>query len=199
MPDLPTLTLVRHGETEWSPTDRHTGRRDIPLTDRGREQARLTARRLTGHEPSLVLSSPLQRAADTARIAGFGDRLTIDPDLTEWDYGAYEGRTSVEIFEERSDWQLFRDGCPDGESPDQVAERADRVIERVRACDGDVIAFAHRNLCRPLAARWLGLPVAHARFLILNAAAICVLGYDHGPDEPALLRWNLPPDGGAKL
>jgi len=197
MSDFPTLTLVRHGETEWSPSDRHTGRRDIPLTDHGREQARLSGSRLADQAPALVLSSPLQRAAETARIAGFGDQMTIDPDLAEWDYGDYEGRTSVEIFHERPDWQLFRDGCPNGESPQQVAERSDRVIQRVRASDGDAIVFAHRNLCRVLAARWLGLPADHGRFLIMNAAAVCVLGYDHGLEEPAVLRWNLPPDGGA--
>jgi probable phosphoglycerate mutase len=196
MSDFPTLTLVRHGETEWSPSDRHTGRRDIPLTDHGREQARRSGSRLADHAPALVLSSPLQRAAETARIAGFGDRMTIDPDLTEWDYGDYEGRTSAEIFDERPDWQLFRDGCPNGESPQQVAERSERVIQRVRASDGDAIVFAHRNLCRVLAARWLGLPADHGRFLIMHAAAVCVLGYDHGPDEPAVLHWNLPPDGG---
>jgi len=193
MTSLPTLTLVRHGQTEWSPSDRHTGRRDIPLTDQGREQARHAGTRLSHLKPALVLSSPLQRAAETARLAGFGNQVEIDADLMEWNYGKYEGRTSAEVFEERPDWQLFRDGCPDGETPAQVAERADRVIARVRGCGGDAIAFAHRNLCRVLAARWIGLSASHGRLLIMNAAATCVLGYDHGLDEPAVLRWNLPP------
>jgi len=192
MSRLPTLTLVRHGETEWTPTDRHTGRRDLPLTARGREQAHLTGTRLSEHSPVLVLSSPLQRAADTARLAGFGE-LEIDPDLTEWDYGRYEGRNDTEIRKEHPDWDLFRDGCPDGETPQQVARRAERVIQRVRACGGDAIAFSHRNLCRVLAALWLGLPADHGRLLIMDTGAVCILGYDHGPESPVVLHWNLPP------
>lgn len=191
MSNLPTLTLVRHGETEWSRTHRHTGRTDLPLEPAGEQEARATAAPLASLEPALVLSSPLARARETAVLAGFGERgLELDPDLMEWDYGDYEGRTTAEIQRKRPGWQLFRDGCPNGEDAAAVGTRADRIIERARATGADVLLFSHGHFCRVIAARWLGLSPDHGRYFTLSTAAISVLGYEHALEEPAIIRWN---------
>lgn len=194
MSALPTLTLVRHGETEWSRTHRHTGRTDLPLEPAGEQEARATASPLARLQPALVLSSPLRRARETALLAGFGPDagvdLALEPNLMEWDYGDYEGRTTASIQAERPGWQLFRDGCPNGEDAAQVGARADQVIARARATHADVLLFSHGHLSRVLAARWLGLPADQGRYLSLSTAAISVLGYEHGLDEPVIIYWN---------
>ncbi len=184
----PDLWLVRHGETEWARLGRHTGRTDAPLTDLGREQARSVAEKLAGVPFALVLSSTLSRALETARLAGFADRVEADPDLAEWDYGAFEGRTSSEIREEIPGWTIWTDGPVAGETILDVAARADRVVARARSADGDVLAFGHGHLLRILAARWLGLPPDDGRLLALSTATISVLGWEH--DAPVIVRWN---------
>jgi len=184
------VTLVRHGETEWSLSGRHTGRSDIPLTPRGEANAARLQGRLADSSPVLVLSSPLQRARRTCELAGFGDRMQIDPDLAEWDYGQYEGRKTADIHKELPDWSLFRDGCPGGESADDVGRRADRAIARVRAVDGDAILFAHGHLLRVLAARWVALPPQSGALLLLAPASISILSYEHSLTEPAIALWN---------
>ncbi len=190
MSNLPRVTLARHGETEWSLSGQHTGRTDIPLTARGEENARQIGVRLRGLNFSLVLTSPRQRARRTCELAGFGDRAVVDPDLAEWDYGEYEGKTSAEIRKTRPDWSLFRDGCPGGESPQQVGARADRLVARLRSASGDALLFAHGHILRVLAARWLGLPPGDARYFLLGTAALSVLSYEHSLDEPAVALWN---------
>ena len=182
------LWLVRHGETEWSRLLKHTGRTDIALTDVGRSQARAVARRLAGRDFALVLSSPLSRALETARLAGFGDRVETTDDLLEWDYGRDEGRTTAEIRLERPGWTVWRDGPVGGESADAVAERVDRVIERVRAGSGDALVFAHGHVLRVLAARWLGEPPTEGRLYALSTATISVLGWER--ETAVLERWN---------
>jgi broad specificity phosphatase PhoE len=183
------LYVARHGETAWSLSGQHTGRTDLPLTERGERQARALGERLRGYAVAAVLTSPSQRAVRTGQIAGF-DMAEIDPDLAEWDYGQYEGRRTAEILQERPDWQLFRDGCPGGESPQQVGARADRVIQRVRAIDGNVLIFSSGHISRVLAARWLGLEPAGGRYLLLGTASLSVLGYEHNLAEPAIRLWN---------
>jgi probable phosphoglycerate mutase len=180
--------LVRHGETGWSLSGQHTGRSDIPLTDRGRQTARRLAPIFARESFALVLTSPLQRARATCELAGFGARAEVDGDLMEWDYGAYEGLTAKQIHERAPGWMLFRDGCPGGETAEQVAARVDRVIARARAADGLVALFAHGHVFRVLAARWLGLPAAAGCHFLLDTATISVLGYYRG--VPALKRWN---------
>jgi probable phosphoglycerate mutase len=180
--------LARHGETEWSSLGRHTGRTDVPLTGPGREQARQLGERLQSRPFALVLSSPLSRAAETARLAGFGDRLVLDPDLQEWDYGEHEGRRTDEIREDYPGWTIWRGPWPGGEQIDEVAARADRVVERLRAVDGDVLVFAHGHLLRILAARWLGLPPQSGGMLALSTATISLLGWERG--LPVIERWN---------
>lgn len=187
---LPKLYLARHGETAWSLSGQHTSFTDIPLTEQGEENARQLAARLRGIEFAQVFTSPLIRARQTCELAGYGPVAVVDADLVEWDYGDYEGRRTIEIRGERPGWRLFRDGCPNGESFDAVRDRADRVIARLRAVAGDTLVFAHSHFLRILAARWLGLPVADARLLVLATASISVLGYEHALDEPALLMWN---------
>ena len=187
---LPIVYLVRHGETEWSSSHRHTGSTDIVLTPAGEREAQAAGKALAGLTPTLVLSSPLQRAARTAELADFGPTVQTDDDLVEWDYGAYEGLTSAEIHAQRPDWQLFRDGCPDGESPAEVGRRADRVVARLRATEGNALVFSHGHFSRVLAARWLGLPVEFGRYLLLSTAAISALGYEHGLNDPAIVFWN---------
>ena len=182
------LWLARHGETEWSRLGRHTGRTDMPLTDVGREQAGRLAAALAGRRYGLVLTSPLSRAADTARLAGFGDTLEIDDDLAEWDYGDLEGMRTVEIRERYAGWTIWQGPWPGGESIEDVAARADRVIERARASDGDVLVFAHGHLLRVLAARWLGLPPASGGMFSLATATVSVLGWERG--APVVDRWN---------
>lgn len=187
---LPRIYLVRHGETAWTITRQHTGRTDIPLTEAGEHDAQALGARLKDLRVSLVLTSPLQRARRTAELAGFGDRADIDPDLQEWDYGAYEGRRTNDIRKERKGWRLFEDGCPGGESAKDVGARADRVIARIRACAADVLLFGHCDMLRVLAVRWVDLPPGDGRRLTLATTSLSVLGYDHGLDEPVIHRWN---------
>jgi probable phosphoglycerate mutase len=187
---LPKVYLVRHGETAWTRSGQHTGRTDIPLTERGERDARDLGARLRGLTFAKVLTSPLQRARRTGELAGFGESAEIDPDLMEWDYGDYEGRRTSDIRAERPGWRLFEDGCPGGETLAEVSTRADRVIARVRALEGDVLIFAHRDILRILAARWVALPGLEARRLYLETASLSVLGYDHDLDEPVIRLWN---------
>jgi len=187
---LPVVYLARHGETAWSLSGQHTGRTDLPLTERGEADARALGVRLSGLSFAKVFTSPLQRAVRTCQLAGFGEEAEADPDLFEWDYGQYEGRRTVEILEERPDWYLFRDGCPGGETPDQVGARADRVVDRIRAVRGDVLVFSSAHILRVLAARWLGLEAAGARYFLLGTASLSMLGYEHNRGEPTIRLWN---------
>jgi broad specificity phosphatase PhoE len=187
---LPVIHLARHGETAWSLSGQHTGRTDLPLTERGERNARALGQRLRGLEFAKVYTSPLQRAARTCELAGIGTSAEIDPDLVEWDYGQYEGRRTAEIHAERPDWQLFRDGCPGGESPGQIGARADRVVGRVRAIKGDVLVFSSGHFLRVLAARWLGLDASGGRYLLLSTASLSALGYEHNLAAPAIQLWN---------
>jgi broad specificity phosphatase PhoE len=182
------IFIVRHGETEWSKIKRHTGRSDVPLDAKGEEEARGLVKTLAGLTFAAVFVSPLQRARQTCTIAGYDDVAVVDPDLVEWDYGAYEGLTSGEIQVERPGWTLFRDGVIGGETIDDVAVRAELVIGRCLAIDGDVLLFAHGHLLRILTARWLGFPAAAAQHLQLATASPSTLGYEH--DWTALLSWN---------
>ena len=187
--------LVRHGETEWSISGQHTGLTDIPLTESGRELAMQWASILAQLNFALVLTSPLQRARETCDLTGLGERAEIDRDLMEWNYGEYEGLTPQQIHEKAPGWLLFRDGCPGGESPEEVGARADRVIARVRAVGRNVAMFAHGHIFRVFVARWIGLPAAAGSHFLLDTATMCVLGYYSG--IPAVKRWNaplLPPD-----
>jgi broad specificity phosphatase PhoE len=181
------LWLVRHGETEWARTGRHTGRTDVPLTDAGRRQARELGRRLRGHRFGLVLTSPLSRAADTAALAGYAD-ATRDPDLGEWDYGDLEGRTTDEIDARMPGWSIWSGPWPGGETADDVARRADRVIARTRAVAGDGLLVAHGHLLRVLAARWLGLPPGSGSMFALGTGTISVLGWER--QRPVVEAWN---------
>lgn len=187
---LPAVYLARHGETAWSLSGRHTGRTDLPLTERGERNALRLGERLRDLTFARVWTSPLQRAARTCELAGLGAMAELDPDLVEWDYGRYDGRTSAEIHVENPDWQLFRDGGPGGETPQQVGARADRVIERVRAVPGDVLLFSSAHFLRTFAARWLGLEPAAGRYLVLGTASLSVLGYEHDRSEPVIRLWN---------
>ncbi len=182
--------LVRHGETEWTLSGQHTGRTDIPLTDRGRNQARLLEPLLSTANFALVLSSPLQRARETCELAGLGPRMEIEPDLMEWDYGEYEGITSKQIKRTAPNWVVFTDGCPGGETPEQVGARADRVIKRVRSTAGRVALFAHGHLLRVLAARWIGFPPSAGQHFLLDTSTVGVLSYYSG--IPVVKRWNAP-------
>ncbi len=184
----PEIVLVRHGETEWSRAGRHTGRTDVPLTDRGKEDAEAVGRLLRNRQFALVLTSPLARAAETCRLAGFGHVAAQRDDLMEWDYGAYEGRTTIEIREERPGWTIWRDGVPDGETAADIGARADRVIDELRAAEGDVALFAHGHLLRLLAARWLGLAPTEGRLFALDPARISVLGHER--ETPVVRLWN---------
>lgn len=187
---LPLIYLGRHGETAWSLSGQHTGRTDIPLTERGEDQGRALGERLHGLVFAKVFTSPTQRAVRTCALAGFGATAEIAPDLAEWDYGDYEGRRTAEILTERPDWQLFRDGAPAGEMPQQVGTRADRVIARIRAVHGNVLVVSSAHFSRVLAARWLGLPPASGRYLVLGTASLSVLGYEHDKTEPVIRLWN---------
>jgi probable phosphoglycerate mutase len=186
--DKPELVLVRHGETEWSRSGRHTGRTDIPLTARGCAEAESAGIRLGGRRFVRVLTSPLSRAAETCRLAGFADGAELCDDLLEWDYGAYEGRTTHEIRVERPGWTIWHDGAPGGERAVQVGERADRVIAMTEDAVGDVAVFAHGHFLRVLAARWLGLDPTEGRLIALDPATISVLGHEH--EWNVLRRWN---------
>jgi broad specificity phosphatase PhoE len=186
--DASEVVLVRHGETEWSRDGKHTGRTDVPLTARGRQQAKAVGEALRRREFALVLTSPLSRALETCRLAGFGDRAVSREELMEWDYGAYEGRTTAEIREERHGWTLWRDGVRHGETIEEVAARIDRVIAELRVVDGDSLLFAHGHVLRVLAARWIGLEPHAGALFALDPASISVLGYER---ETSVIRlWN---------
>lgn len=184
------LVAIRHGETEWSRTGRHTGRTDVALNEAGRRAAKAIGRALSTIEISRALSSPLQRARDTGELAGFADRLEIDPDLVEWDYGEYEGLTPDQIQQRAPGWLIFVDGCPGGERPADVEVRVDRVIAKVRGTPGRVAVFAHGHLLRVLAARWIELPLIAASHFMLDTATLTELAYYRG--IPAIRRWNVP-------
>jgi broad specificity phosphatase PhoE len=185
----PEVVLIRHGQTEWSASFCHTGRTDIPLTDQGRRQAEALRTSLSAWTFKMVLTSPLQRAAETCRLTGLGHAAQVRGDLREWDYGAYEGRTTPEIRSNRPGWNLWVDGVPDGESIEQVGARADRVVAEVRATDGDAALFAHGHILRVIAARWLGMPPDRGGSFVLETATLSVLGYER--ETPAMLGWNL--------
>jgi len=187
---LPVVYLARHGETAWSLSGRHTGLTDLPLTPRGERNARRLGTRLQGLAFAKVFTSPLQRAHRTCELAGFSAVAEVDRDLVEWNYGDYEGRTSDAIHAERPDWQLFRDGCPGGESPLDVGVRADCVIRRARAADANVLLFSSGHMLRVLAARWLGLAPADGRYFLLGTAGLCALGYEHDFSQPVIRLWN---------
>jgi probable phosphoglycerate mutase len=187
---LPVVYLARHGETAWSLSGQHTGVTDLPLTERGEQDARRLGERLRGLTFARIMTSPLQRAVRTCELAGFRALAKIDPDLVEWNYGKYEGRTSAEIHAERPDWDLFRDGCPGGESPDQIGCRADRVVSRVRAVEGNVLLFSSGHILRVLASRWLGLEPGSARCFLLSTASLSELGYEHNRSGPVIRLWN---------
>ena len=187
---LPITYLARHGETAWTLTGQHTGRTDIPLTERGESNARRLGERLKRLTFARVFTSPLRRAVRTCELAGFAAVATVDPDLVEWNYGEYEGRRTAEIRLERPDWQLFRDGCPGGEMPDEVGVRADRMVSRVRAAQGDVLLFSSGHFLRVLAARWLGLEPGAGRFFLLSTASLSALGYEHERTQPVIRLWD---------
>ena len=187
---LPIVYLARHGETAWTLSGQHTGLTDLPLTERGERNARRLEERLRGFTFAKIFTSPLQRAMRTCELAGFGSVAEIDRDLLEWNYGEYEGRLTADIHRERSDWQLFRDGCPGGESPNEVGTRADRVVKRVRAVQGDVLVFSSAHFLRVFAARWLGLDAAFGRYFVLSTASVSALGYEHNLSEPVIRLWD---------
>jgi probable phosphoglycerate mutase len=187
---LPIVYLARHGETAWSLSGQHTGLTDIPLTERGEQNARQLGNRLQGIEIAKVFTSPLQRASRTCELAGFAARAETLPDLVEWNYGNYEGRRRSEILIEDPDWLIFRDGCPGGESPSQVSERADRVIKKVRDLEANVLLFSSGHFLRALTARWLALKLEAGKYFQLSTASLSIVGYDHSLIEPAIRLWN---------
>ena len=201
MPDSPAtkqpllrLYLIRHGETEWSLSGQHTGRTDIPLTPRGEDRARELGRALQGIPFTRVLTSPLLRARRTCELAGLGAAAEIEPALAEWNYGDYEGMRSADIYQERPDWNLFRDGSLSGETPEQVSSRADQLIARLRTLHGNVALFSHGHLGSVLAVRWIGLPIVMGQHFPLAPASLSILGYEHNhPEVPVLSRWNSVP------
>lgn len=189
--DLPIVYIARHGETAWSLTGQHTGVTDLPLTKRGERNARSLGKRVAGLTFTKILCSPLQRARQTCEMAGFKSVAEIDADLVEWNYGEYEGRTSAEILAQRPGWELFRDGCPGGETPDQVAVRADRVVKRLRAINGTVLVLSSGHFIRVLAARWIGsTSEAPGRHFMLNTASLSAVGYEHDLSRPVIRLWN---------
>jgi broad specificity phosphatase PhoE len=187
---LPIIYLARHGETAWTLSGQHTGLTDLPLTERGERNAQRLKERFHGLSFARVFTSPLQRATQTCELAGFGAVAEIDRDLLEWNYGEYEGRLIADIHKERPDWQLFRDGCPGGESPSEVSARADRVVKRVRAVKDDVLLFSSGHFLRVFAARWLGLEPAAGRLFLLSTASVSALGYEHNLSEPVIRLWD---------
>jgi probable phosphoglycerate mutase len=188
---LPIIYLARHGETAWSLTGQHTGLTDLPLTERGERNASRLKQRLEGLTFAKVFTSPLQRARRTCELAGFGTVAEIDRDLVEWNYGKYEGRRTADIRAERPDWQLFRDGCPGGESPAQVVARADRVVSRLRGIQGDVLLFSSGHFLRVLAVRWIGIELTtHARSFMLSTASLSAVGYEDSLARPVIRLWN---------
>ena len=188
---LPVIYVARHGETAWTLTGQHTGLTDLPLTPQGERNARALAARLDGLTFAKVFTSPLQRARRTCALAGFGPVAEVDADLVEWNYGEYEGLRSAEIRAKRPDWQLFRDGCPGGESPAQISARADRVLSRVRAVKGDVLLFSSAHFIRVLAARWIGLePSLHSTSFLLSTASLSAVGFEPDLCHPVIRLWN---------
>jgi len=189
-PPLPLVYLARHGETAWTVSGQHTGLTDIPLTERGERNARRLGERLKGLTFDRVFTSPLQRARKTCNLAGFGGVAEVDPDLVEWNYGAYEGKTRAEILKDRPDWEIFRDGPSGGESVAEISSRADRIRARVRAVGGNVLLFSSGHFLRVLAARWLGLEASAGRYFYVGTATLSVLGYEHNANEPVVRLWN---------
>jgi broad specificity phosphatase PhoE len=187
---LPVVYLARHGNTAWTDSGQHTGVTDLPLTADGERNAVRLGERLKGLTFAKVLTSPLQRAARTCELAGFGGVAEIDPDLVEWNYGEYEGLTSSQILQQRPDWDLFRDGCPGGESPEQIGERAYHVVQRIRSVTGDVLLFSSGHFLRVLAACWLGVGPSGGRFFLLNPASLSALSYEHNLSRPAVQLWD---------
>jgi broad specificity phosphatase PhoE len=188
---LPKLYLARHGDTAWTESHQHTGRTDLPLNEHGERHGRLLGPRLQAHAFERVFTSPLQRAAKTCELAGFAARAQIDDDLLEWDYGKFEGKLTIDIVRERPGWDLFRDGSPDGESPVDVARRADRFIAKVRDGAGDVLAFSSGHIIRMIAARWLGLEPIGGKYFFCGPASVGVLSYEHNSlDQPIIQTWN---------
>ena len=188
---LPVLYIARHGNTAWTHTGQHTGLTDLPLTSDGERNAVRLGERLKGMKFAKVFTSPLQRASRTCELSGFGAEAETDPDLVEWNYGKYEGLTSAQILEQRPDWDLFRDGVPGGESLEQIGERADRVVERVRRVTGDVLLFSSGHFIRVLTARWLGLgPGVGGRYFLLSPASLSALSYEHNLSRPVIRLWN---------
>jgi broad specificity phosphatase PhoE len=189
--EFPIIYIARHGETAWTVTGQHTGLTDLPLTPQGEHNARALAGRLEGLNFTKVFTSPLQRARRTCELAGFGSLAEVDNDLVEWNYGAYEGRRTADIHAERPDWQLFRDGCPGGESPADVIGRAEKVLSRVRAVQGNVVIFSSGHFIRVLTARWIGLePSVHSMSFLLSTASLSAVGYEHDLAKPVIRLWN---------
>jgi probable phosphoglycerate mutase len=190
--DLARLFLARHGDTAWTDSRQRTGRTDLPLNESGVERARHLGERLRRFSFARVFTSPLQRASKTCALAGFGKVAEVDPDLVEWDYGRFEGKTTREVLKERPGWEMFRDGCPDGESSQDVAARADRFIARVHGIAGDVLAFSSAHIIRMIAARWLGLSPSAGRYFFCRPASVGVLGFEHNSrEEPIIGLWNF--------
>ena len=187
---LPIVYLARHGNTAWTHSGQHTGLTDLPLTPDGERNAVRLGERLKGMTFAKVFTSPLQRASRTCELAGFGVVAETDPDLVEWNYGKYEGLTSAQILQQRPDWDLFRDGCPGGESPQQIGGRADRVVQRIRGVSGDVLLFSSGHFIRVLTACWLGLGANGGRYFVLNPASLSALGYEHNLSRPTVRLWN---------
>jgi broad specificity phosphatase PhoE len=187
---LSTIYLARHGETSWSLSGQHTGLTDVPLTERGEQNAKRLGNRLAGHVFAKVFTSPLKRARRTCELAGFGTVAEVDRNLVEWNYGDYEGLRTAEILKANPNWQLFRDGCPHGETPDQVGARADAVVARVREVQGDVLIFSSGHLLRVLAARWLGLEPVAGKFFMLKTASLSALGYENELCRPVIEFWD---------
>ena len=190
MSELPIIYLARHGETAWTVTGQHTGLTDLPLTERGERNARALGKRLVGLKFARVFTSPLQRASRTCELAGFGAGAEVDRDLVEWNYGDYEGLRTADIHAKRPDWEPFRDGFPGGESLDEIGARADRVVSRVRAIQGDVLLFSSGHFLRVLAARWLGLEPEAGRYFLLSTASLSALGYEHDRSQPVIRLWD---------
>jgi probable phosphoglycerate mutase len=188
--NLPRIYLARHGETAWSLTGQHTGVTDLPLTGRGEDNARALGHLLIGISFDKVLTSPLQRASRTCQLAGFAAMAEADSDLVEWNYGEFEGLRTAEIHGKRPGWDLFRDGCPGGESPAQVGARADRVLRRICARGGNILLFSSGHFLRVLAARWLDFEPALGRFFMLNTASVTILGFENCPSKPVIQLWN---------
>jgi broad specificity phosphatase PhoE len=189
--DMPRLFLARHGDTAWTDSRQRTGRTDIPLNECGEERARQLGERLRRFSFARVFTSPLQRASKTCALAGFESVAKVDPDLVEWDYGRFEGKLTRQIVKARPGWEMYRDGCPEGESPQDVAVRADHFIARARGIEGDVLAFSSGHIIRMIAARWLGLPPEAGRFFFCRPASVGVLSFEHNSlDEPIIGVWN---------